>query len=60
LSGVSLSDEEQEQLYILLKPLEIRLGVPLAAVLGRIEKSLFARLTVGELEALASRFGPDR
>jgi hypothetical protein len=58
LSGVSLSEEEQEQLYVLLKPLEARLDSQLAAVLGRIEKSLFARLTVGELEALASRFAP--
>jgi hypothetical protein len=53
-----LSEEEQEQLYVLLKPLEARLDSQLAAVLGRIEKSLFARLTVGELEALASRFAP--
>jgi hypothetical protein len=60
LSGVSLSEEEQEQLYILLKPLEVRLDAQLTAVLVRIEKSLFARLTVGELEALASRFAHHR
>jgi hypothetical protein len=56
VTGVVLSDPEQEELYILLKPREDLLGDPLEELLRRIEKALFQRLTIEQIEFLASRF----
>ena len=57
---MALTEKEAEELYVLLKPRETRLEEPLQGLLSRIEKSLFERLTIGEIESLASRFLPDR
>jgi hypothetical protein len=60
VSDVVLTDEEEEELYIVLKPREGGLAAPLDELLRRVEQSLFSRLTVGELEQLSARFAPDR
>ncbi len=60
MTGVVLSDREQEEIYILLKPREDALPEPLEEVLRRIEKALFERLTIEEIEALAARFDEGR
>ena len=60
MTGFILTDKEQEELYILLKPEEDILTEPLALVLRRIEKSLFQRLTIEQIEALAARFDGGR
>jgi hypothetical protein len=62
VSGVVLSNEEEEELYVMLKPSEMELGESLGSFLRRIEKALFDRLTVEEIERLAARFrkGKDR
>jgi hypothetical protein len=56
MSGVELSTEEIEELYALLKWREADLTRRLSGLLCRLEKSLYGRLTVGELEELAKRF----
>jgi hypothetical protein len=58
--AVILSSDEERELYILLKPQERTLQGPLDGLLRRIEKSLFSRLTIEEIEKLAERFPPDR
>jgi len=55
-----LTEREEEELYVLLKPREIELVEPLQGLLQRIEKSLFERLTIEEIEGLAARFRQDR
>jgi hypothetical protein len=60
VTGLLLSDNEQEELYVLLKPREDALSERLEAVLRRIEKALFERLTIEQIEALASRFSGSR
>ena len=55
-----LSEKEEEELYVLLKPREAELVEPLPGLLRRIEKSLFERLTIEEIESLAARFLGDR
>ncbi len=60
MSAVSLTPQEEEELYVELKPQEATLTDPLQELLKRIEKSLFERLTIGELENLAARFAPGR
>jgi hypothetical protein len=54
--GVALSEKEEEELYVLLKARETDLEEPLQGLLQRIEKSLFERLTIEEIEDLAARF----
>ena len=56
MTGFVLADREQEELYVLLKPREDTLTEPLEEVLRRIEKALFQRLTIEQIEALAARF----
>lgn len=51
---------EEEELYVILKPRENALDEPLEGLLKRIEKSLFDRLTIAEIEALAARFPSER
>jgi hypothetical protein len=53
---VALSEKEEEELYVLLKARETDLEEPLQGLLQRIEKSLFERLTIEEIEDLAARF----
>ncbi len=56
MSGLLLSDDEEVELYVLLKPREAGLLRPLADLLRRIEHSLYQRLTVEEIERLSVRF----
>jgi len=58
VSGVLLTEEDEKELYVILKPMEGGLAEPLDALLRRVERSLFGRLTVEEIENLASRFPP--
>lgn len=60
MSGVVLSNDEERELYVFLKPRESALETHLDGLLRRIEKSLFSRLTIEEIERLAERFPPDR
>ena len=59
-SGVVLSSDEEKELYIILKPRESALQGSLDSLLRRIEKSLFNRLTIEEIEKLAERFPTGR
>jgi hypothetical protein len=56
VSEVVANAREQEELYVVLKPMEKELVAPLDGFLRRIEQSLFQRLTIEELENLAARF----
>ncbi len=60
MSEVILSPHEENELYVLLKPREAGLPGALADLLRRLEKSLFDRLTIEELEQLSRRFASDR
>ena len=60
MSAIALSDGESAELYVLLKPREGRLAAPLAGLLLRIEKSLYERLTIDEMERLCGRFEQER
>ena len=60
MNGVQLTDEEECELYVILKPREETLPVPLAALLDRLEKALYERLTVEEMEGLTLRFDAGR
>lgn len=57
---VRLDAREEEALYVVLKPREDRLSPPLRALLMRLEKALFERLTIEELEGLPARFPEGR
>jgi hypothetical protein len=52
----ALSDVEIEELYVLLKPREESLTEPLAGLLARLERTLYDRLTIDELERMRLRF----
>ena len=56
MKGVALSDAEIEELFAFLKSKEQSLSGSLIGVLGRLEKSLYVRLTVEEIETLSKRF----
>ena len=58
--AIILSSDEERELYVILKPRENALQGQLDGLLRRIEKSLFSRLTIEEIEKLAERFPPDR
>jgi hypothetical protein len=60
VSGMTLDAREEEELYVILKPLEKGLVAPLVALLRKIEQALFQRLTIEELEHLAARFSGSR
>lgn len=60
MSSLRLSEEEECELYVLLKPREGRLSAALVSLLARVEKSLYERLTVEEIEGLVHRFDPGR
>jgi len=57
---VTLDPMEQEELYVVLKPRENALSHVLSGVLRKIEKELFQRLTIEEMEKLAARFKGER
>jgi hypothetical protein len=57
LSAVLLDLEEEEALYALLKPREADLPTVLRRFLNRLEKSLYLRLTVEQIEKLAENKG---
>lgn len=56
MSGVVLSADEEQELYVLLKPREGGMDGILEGLLQRIEKGLFSRMTIEEIESLARRF----
>jgi hypothetical protein len=56
MSGILLSDSEENELYVLLKPQETGLPEALKGLLRRVEQSLYGRLTIEEIERLSSRF----
>ncbi|HVP19768.1 MAG TPA: hypothetical protein VMU36_12290 [Spirochaetia bacterium] len=56
MSGLELSDSEEIELYVLLKPREAALQAALAGLLRRIERSLYQRMTIEEIERLSGRF----
>jgi hypothetical protein len=55
VNGMMLSPAEVQELYVVLKPRENGLHPPLPDLLRRIEKDLFDRLTIEEIEALLAR-----
>ena len=59
MTSPGLTDEEIEELYVLLKPREETLAEPLAVLLARLERSLYDRLTIEELERMRLRFSAD-
>ena len=59
MTSPGLTDEEIEELYVLLKPREETLAAPLAGLLARLERSLYDRLTIEELERMRLRFSAD-
>lgn len=56
MGGTYLSDSEENELYVLLKPRETGLPEPLRDLLRRVERSLYERLTIEEIEGLSQRF----
>jgi hypothetical protein len=60
VSAVTLTDAEIEELYVLLKPREETLPEPLAALLARLERTLYDRLTIDEIERMRLRFSASR
>ena len=56
MTTIGLTDREIEELYVLLKPREEALPEPLQDLLARIERTLYDRLTIDELERLRLRF----
>lgn len=56
MSPISLSNAEVEELYVLLKPREDGLDEPLAGLLARLERSLYDRFTIDEIERIGLRF----
>jgi hypothetical protein len=59
VTSIGLSDGEIEELYVLLKPREETLAEPLAGLLARLERTLYDRLTIEELERMRLRFSAD-
>ncbi len=53
---VRVDREEQTALYALLKGQEERLPAPLRRLLARLERELYGRLTIEELERLQSLY----
>lgn len=56
MTAITLSAPEIEELYVLLKPREESLGVPLEGLLVRLERTLFDTLTIDQIERLRLRF----
>jgi hypothetical protein len=60
VSAAPLAAGEEEEMYVFLKAREDELPASLEGVLRRIEKSLFDRLTVAEMERLVERSSSGR
>lgn len=60
MSPLTLDPREQEELYVVLKPREGTLPPVLTGLVRRIEKELFQRLTIEEMEKLSARFQGER
>jgi hypothetical protein len=60
VSSLALDPREQEELYVVLKPREGELPPVLTGLVRRIEKELFQRLTIEEMERLSARFKSHR
>ena len=60
MSGIILTEEEAEELYVILKPGEGALGEVLSQLLKKVENALFDRLTIEEIETLGKRFPNER
>jgi hypothetical protein len=56
VTPIHLTEAEIEELYVLLKPREDDLPEPLQGLLARLERSLYDRLTIEELERIRLRF----
>ncbi len=56
MGEILLSDSEENELYVLLKPREAGLVNALRELLRRVERSLYGRLTIEEIERLSQRF----
>ncbi len=56
MAGILLSDIEENELYVVLKPREAGLAEVLRDLLRRVERSLYQRLTIEEIERLSGRF----
>jgi len=56
MAGICLSDIQEDELYVLLKPREAGLGNELGELLRRVERSLYQRLTIEQIERLSGRF----
>jgi hypothetical protein len=56
MAGILLSDSEENELYVLLKPREAGLAEALRELLRKVERSLYQRLTIEEIERLSARF----
>jgi hypothetical protein len=56
MSGIVLSDSEENELYALLKPRETVLPGVLGDLLRRVERSLYQRLTIEDIERLSRGF----
>ncbi len=56
MGGIFLSDSEENELYVMLKPRESDLPEPLKVLLRRVEKSLYQRMTIEDIEGLSARF----
>lgn len=56
MTPLALTEEEIEELYVLLKPREEMLTEPIAGLLARLERTLYDRLTIDELERMRLRF----
>ena len=59
MGGILLSDNEENELYVMLKPREADLPEPLKVLLRRVERSLYQRMTIEDIEGLSGRF-PER
>ena len=60
MKPIELGPDEAEEIYVLLKPLEGRLTPVLDSLLEKVERSLFERLTIEEIEELRRRFAAER
>jgi len=56
MGGILLSDNEENELYVMLKPREADLPEPLKVLLRRVERSLYQRMTIEDIEGLSGRF----
>jgi hypothetical protein len=56
MSGIFLTEREESELFVLLKPHESTLPEALRDLLHRVERSLYSRLTIEDIERLSSRF----